>query len=145
MIYNPQTEGGSSLILRCCLSQLGSTASLLQRPAWVCSASGGPGGIINNVNKAVKTNMISPKGRLDVERRNLSVTKRARAVICYYIRGEKTLSSKMKLLPYSSLHINTGFENTEQIKVAEKEKTNKLFSQSHPESTTAGTCRQSVH
>lgn len=61
------------MILMCCLSQLGSTASLPQRAAWVYSASGGIGGVINNINKAIRTNMIFLKGRLDAGRRNLSV------------------------------------------------------------------------
>ena len=80
----------------CCLSQLGSTASLRQRAAWVCSASGGTGLIINNVNKAIKTNVIFPKVRPDAERRHLSVTERAGESWC-----EKSLYFTV------SLHVNT--------------------------------------
>ncbi|TNN75423.1 hypothetical protein EYF80_014235 [Liparis tanakae] len=54
---------------------LGSSASLPQRAAWVCSASEGTGAIINNINKAVKTNTIPLKVRLDADGRNISVTK----------------------------------------------------------------------
>ncbi len=56
----------------------GSPASLLQCAARVYSASGGTGGIINNANKAIKTNMIFLKVGLEAER-NFSISKRAKS------------------------------------------------------------------
>lgn len=78
-----------------CLSQLGPTASLSQRAAWVYPASGGAGGIINNDNKAIK-NMICLRIRLGAERRNLSLT--AAGKCCQLLLyAQKTLSIQTEM------------------------------------------------